>query len=139
MLLTAQVSCPIHASFRVHQVAGLFDAALAERASESFQVDVPGSDESWQIGLIVGPSGSGKSTIARQAFGDNLYRDTAWPTDKAVIDGFGKLPIKSITSLLTAVGFSSPPAWIKPYHVLSGGERFRCDLAKALSRGLNKR
>ena len=34
--------------------------------------------------------------------------------------------------MLTAVGFSSPPAWVKPYHVLSTGERFRCDLARAL-------
>jgi GNAT superfamily N-acetyltransferase len=31
------------------------------------------------------------------------------------------------------VGFSSPPSWVKPYHVLSGGERFRCDLARALA------
>ncbi len=34
--------------------------------------------------------------------------------------------------MLTAVGFSSPPAWVKPYCVLSQGERFRCDLARAL-------
>jgi GNAT superfamily N-acetyltransferase len=34
------------------------------------------------------------------------------------------------------VGFSSPPAWIRPYAVLSGGERFRCDLARALAGGL---
>jgi len=25
------------------------------------------------------------------------------------------------------------PSWIKPYHVLSNGEQFRCDLARALS------
>ena len=35
--------------------------------------------------------------------------------------------------MFTAVGFSSPPSWIKPYHVLSNGEQFRCDLARALS------
>jgi GNAT superfamily N-acetyltransferase len=34
--------------------------------------------------------------------------------------------------MLTAVGFSSPPAWVKPYAVLSNGEKFRCDLARAL-------
>ena len=41
--------------------------------------------------------------------------------------------------MLTVVGFSSPPSWIKPYSVLSNGEQFRCDLARALldgSRGL---
>jgi GNAT superfamily N-acetyltransferase len=92
---------------------------------------------SWRVGLIVGPSGSGKSTIARAMFGDRVYRPHEWPTDRAVIDGLGARPIKDITRLFTAVGFSSPPSWIKPYQVLSNGERFRCDLARALAGGKN--
>jgi GNAT superfamily N-acetyltransferase len=86
----------------------------------------------WSVGLIVGPSGSGKSTIARALFADRVYRPRQWPTDRAVIDGLGARPIKEITRLFTAVGFSSPPSWIKPYQVLSNGEQFRCDLARAL-------
>jgi GNAT superfamily N-acetyltransferase len=131
----ATVSCPVHNSFRVQQVAGLFDVPLAEKAQASFSVDVPGVDESWQIGLIVGPSGSGKTTIARKAFGSALVERQAWPDDKAVVDCFGELPTRRITSLLTSVGFGSPPSWIKPYAVLSGGEKFRCDLARALALG----
>ncbi len=38
--------------------------------------------------------------------------------------------------MLTAVGFSSPPSWVKPYAVLSRGEQFRCDLARALAMAL---
>ena len=130
----ATVSCPVHDSFRVQQVAGMFDVPLAEKAQASFAVDVPGADEPWQIGLIVGPSGSGKTTIARRAFGSALVERQAWPDDKAVVDCFGELPTRQITSLLTSVGFGSPPSWIKPYAVLSGGEKFRCDLARALVR-----
>ena len=89
----------------------------------------------WSIGCIVGPSGSGKSTIARHLFGKNYYTGGKWTKDKAVIDNFGDLPIKDITNMLTVVGFSSPPGWIKPYSVLSNGEQFRCDLAKALLSG----
>ncbi|MEP6900292.1 MAG: hypothetical protein ABJA66_01000, partial [Actinomycetota bacterium] len=37
-----------------------------------------------------------------------------------------------ITTTLTAVGLASPPSWLKPYPVLSNGEKFRCDLAMAL-------
>jgi GNAT superfamily N-acetyltransferase len=59
-----------------------------------------------------------------------------WAAEQAVIDGFGDLPIRGIVGLLTAVGLSSPPAWIKPYSVLSGGEQFRCDLARALAAAL---
>lgn len=113
-------------------MAGLFDVPVTEKARQSFSAEVPSLAEPWQIGAIVGPSGSGKTTIAGEAFGRFFYRPTAWPTDAAVIDGFDDRPIKTITRTLTAVGFSSPPAWIRPYAVLSNGERFRCDLARAL-------
>src|SRR5262245_3042321 len=127
------VFCPIHDSFRVQQVAGMFDVPLAEKATAHFAAELPGLDEPWQIGLIVGPSGCGKSTLARHAFGDALYDRRDWPSDRAVIDCFGDLPTRQITSLLTAVGFSSPPSWIKQYGVLSCGEQVRCDLARALA------
>ncbi|MCI0335262.1 MAG: ABC transporter ATP-binding protein [Planctomycetes bacterium] len=129
------VSCPVHDSFRVQQVAGMFDVPLAEKATERFQVDVPDANEDWQIGLIVGSSGSGKSTVARKAFADNLYSGAEWPEDRAVVDCFGDLSARHIVNLFTAVGFGSPPSWVKPYHVLSNGERFRCDLARALAEG----
>ena len=129
------VSCPVFDSFRVQQVAGMFDVPLQAKASERFAVELPGLEEPWEVGLIVGPSGSGKSTIAKQAYAAELYREAEWPTDKAVIDCFGELPVRQVIELFTAVGFSSPPSWVKPYGVLSGGERFRCDLARALSNG----
>jgi len=128
----ANVECPVFDSFRVQQVAGMFDVPLAERASERFQVEMPELGDDWKIGIIVGPSGSGKSTIARKIFGRRLYTRGDWPADRAVIDGLGDRPIREITGLFTAVGFSSPPSWVKPYQVLSGGEQFRCDLARAL-------
>lgn len=128
-----EVTCPVYDSFRVQQVAGMFDVPLAEKCTERFAVELPSLDENWQVGLIVGPSGSGKSTIAREFYEAELYSGAEWPSDKAVVDCFGDLPIRQVIELFTAVGFSSPPSWIKPYQVLSGGERFRCDLARALS------
>ena len=108
------------------------DVPLAEKATERFAVELPGDDEAWDVGLIVGPSGSGKSTVAAQFYGDQLYRGAEWPEDRAVIDCFGDLPVRQVVELFTAVGFSSPPSWVKPYRVLSCGERFRCDLARGL-------
>ncbi len=134
-LLDVTVECPVFDSFRVQQVAGMFDVPLSQRATQRFRVELPadlrGAD--WRVGLIVGPSGSGKSTIARNMFGPSVYRPKEWAGDRAVIDGLGEHPIKDITGLFTAVGFSSPPSWVKPYHVLSNGEQFRCDLARALA------
>src|SRR5689334_2604810 len=127
------VSCPVYDSFRVQQVAGMFDVPLAEKAQERFTVELPSLEEPWDVGLIVGPSGSGKSTVARRFYEQELFRGAEWAADKAVIDCFGETPMRQIVELFTAVGFSSPPSWVKPYQVLSGGERFRCDLARALS------
>ncbi len=127
------VECPVFDSFRVQQVAGMFDVPLEEKSTERFEVELPEEDESWQVGLIVGPSGSGKSTVAKSFFEGDLYQQAAWQKDKAVIDGFGDLPVRQVIELLTSVGFGSSPAWVKPYHVLSCGEQFRCDLARALA------
>jgi len=129
--IDAIVQCPLHDSFRVRQIAGMFDLPLSPIARQRFTVQLPGVEEPWDIGLIVGPSGSGKSTIARQAFGPQVARQQPWPENRAVIDCFDG-DIRLITQVLTSVGFSSPPAWLKPYAVLSNGEKFRCDLARAM-------
>ncbi|HSZ56645.1 MAG TPA: GNAT family N-acetyltransferase [Tepidisphaeraceae bacterium] len=119
-------------TFRVQQIAGMFDLGLALATRRHVRAEVPDPTEPWQVGLIVGPSGSGKTTVAGHAFGGALYQPRPWPTDRAVIDCFGDLPIKQLARTLTAVGFSTPPAWLRPYHHLSTGEQFRCDLAAAL-------
>lgn len=129
------VSCRLRDSFRVRQVAGMFDVPLDERLSATFDAELPELNRPWQIGLIVGPSASGKSTLAAKLFGASLAAYGGWPADRAVIDCFGELPLGTVTRLLSLVGFSSPPAWLRPYAILSGGERFRCDLARALAAG----
>jgi len=131
-IVDAVVETPVHRTFRVEQIAGMFDVPLPKRASETFRAEVPDLSEDWSIGVIVGPSGSGKSTIARRAFGKHLYNARAWPEDRAVVDGFESDSTRQITGMLTRVGFSSPPSWVKPYRVLSRGEQFRCELARAL-------
>lgn len=41
--------------------------------------------------------------------------------------------LRDVVGLLTAVGLSSPPAWLRPHHTLSNGEAFRATLARALA------
>jgi ABC-type molybdenum transport system ATPase subunit/photorepair protein PhrA len=122
------VQSPVARTPRVLQLEGMFDLPPAAVSSVSWQVRLPLEEKSWNVGLIVGPSGCGKSTIARTLWPQETARGAAfsWPADQAVIDAFpASLSIKEITSLLSAVGFSSPPAWLRPYAVLSTGQQFR--------------
>src|SRR5258706_11399377 len=120
--LTTTVETHIHASFKVEQVRGIFDLPREERQVLNFAAEIPDLTENWTIGAIVGPSGSGKTTLARAAFAGALHEPSAWPADEAIISAFAGLPIKEVAQLLTAVGLGSPPAWLRPYHVLSNGE-----------------
>jgi ABC-type protease/lipase transport system fused ATPase/permease subunit len=131
----AVVATAIADSARVQQIGGMFDLGLPPRVETTFEAKIPTLDEDWRIGAIVGPSGSGKTTLARQAFGRAYHVPPPWPARKAIIDCFGKADIRHITGMLTAVGFSSPPAWIRPFATLSNGEQFRANLARALLTG----
>jgi energy-coupling factor transporter ATP-binding protein EcfA2 len=118
---------------RVIQLEGMFDVPPSQRSEERWRMSVA-LDRPWQIGLIVGPSGSGKSTLARELFAANLIDGWEWPADGALVDGFpADMGIAEITGLLSSVGFSSPPGWLKPFRVLSNGEQFRVNLARTLA------
>src|SRR4051812_17208425 len=122
-MLTVQLDSPVRRTFRVLQVAGMFDVPIEERLEHSVTAEVPGIDEPWAIGAIVGPSGSGKTTLARAAFGDCVYEPRRWPEEAAIIDCFDeRMPIKEITRVLTAVGLGSVPTWLKPDRGFLTGE-----------------
>lgn len=118
---------------RVMQLEGIFDVQPSGESEESWEVtfDLP---DGWNIGVIVGPSGSGKTTVANELFEDHIVREWEWPTDKSLLDGFpSDMSIKSIVELLSGVGFSSPPSWVRPFRVLSNGEQFRVTMARTLA------
>jgi ABC-type transport system involved in cytochrome c biogenesis ATPase subunit len=115
----------------VAQVEGQFDLTAAERQENHLIAQLPIEDRSWQIGLLVGPSGSGKSTLLRQLWGE--AKAPRWDPHASVLDSFPRsMTIQEVTGVLSSVGFSSPPAWLRPFHTLSNGEQFRVSLARLL-------
>jgi len=127
-------SCPIARTARVMQLEGLFDVPVTDRSELTWHVNLPIEDRNWNVGLIVGASGSGKTIIAGELFGERVINGFDWPGDKALIDAFPvTMGIKEITGLLSSVGFSSPPSWLRPFRVLSNGEQFRATVARAIA------
>jgi ABC-type hemin transport system ATPase subunit len=109
--ITIQLETPLCRTFRVEQVAGMFDVPLEERLRHSLTAELPGLAEPWTIGAIVGPSGSGKTTLAREAFCDAVYQPQPWPEERAIIDCLSEeARIKELARLLTAVGLFALPA-----------------------------
>lgn len=117
-------------TFRVKSVVGAFDLQT-QNIRERFTGSIDIENKDWNVGLIVGSSGSGKTTIAREVFG-NCFTDFEYKESSVIDDMPKEKGFKDITKAFTSVGFASPPSWLKPYGVLSNGEKMRCDLANAI-------
>lgn len=111
------------------QVSNAFDFPFT--GESTFDVpNMPSPKGDFKIGLIVGPSGSGKSTLLKR-FGEE--RSPTWDPNKSVCSHF--LNAEDARDRLASVGLNSIPSWVRPYHVLSTGEKFRADVARRLEDG----
>ena len=117
-------------SFRISKIQADFDVSL-DKCNEVFkgQIETP---DNWKIGVIVGGSGTGKSTIAKELFGNNYIKEFEYKAQAVVDDMPKECTVDDITKMFYTVGFGSVPSWLKPYSVLSNGEKMRVDLARAL-------
>jgi GNAT superfamily N-acetyltransferase len=127
------VESAISTSVRARQVSAMFDVPAQEKCSLRWRVEVPIDAADWNVGLIVGPSGSGKSTIARHLFGEP--QALAWGAPSVIDDFSSAHPVEAISETCQAVGFNTIPAWLRPFAVLSNGEKFRVEMARLLLEG----
>lgn len=123
------LTCSVTVDDIAAELANAFDYAFD--GNHSFEApELPPLPPDFGIGLIVGPSGSGKSTILRELGGEN---PVSWDGSKAVASHFATA--EEARDKLGAVGLNSIPSMLRPYHVLSTGEKFRADLARRLADG----
>lgn len=129
-------STEIPKTYRTNRIMSDFDYQREEikfNVKGEIDVDLNGD---WNIGAIVGNSGTGKTVIAKEVFEDDYrFVDVGgfeWGDDPIIEEMPDDKSVKEIEKTFTAVGFSSPPSWLKPFSVLSQGEKMRANLAKAL-------
>lgn len=124
--------CADFNSYAAARVKSLFNAESG--CNFDLVADLP-IEGKWSIGAIVGPSGSGKTSIGEVILGSKaFYRAVNWPANAPVIEALYRIAgdFNAATSALAAVGLGSVPTWLRPYRVLSNGEKFRADLARII-------
>lgn len=115
-------------SFRCQKAANSLDIDVNEKLRHQFSVDAD-LDTEYNVGVIVGSSGSGKTTLAASIWGDGALARSLDP-DVPVIDQFpDSMDYKSCVKLLTGVGLTQVPCWIRPAWTLSNGQKERAEIA----------
>ena len=132
MIVEVKNRCSDYDSYRAARVKSLFNAESG--CDFDLTAEIPVEDLDWSVGVVVGPSGSGKTSIGRLIFGgeDRIYDGAgSWPEDRPIVDAIApEGSFDAVTAALAAVGLGDVPAWLRPYPVLSNGEKFRADLAR---------
>jgi len=85
----------------------------------------------FNLGFIVGSSGGGKTTLLHE-YGSEVPFD--WDTSKTIASNFKDY--ETAKSAFMGVGLNTVPVWLKPFNVLSNGERYRADMAVRLKDGV---
>ena len=130
MKVVVELQSSLVDSPRVAQVRGLFDLEPCAVDHHVHTHELAIEEKPWNLGLITGPSGSGKSTLSKVLWPDALLPTNPWHHTASLLDSFPiDLGIKEVVEILSSVGFSSPPAWLRPFASLSNGQQFRATLA----------
>ena len=120
----------IKETYRVARVLSDFDMDKS-KGDVHFkgEIEIP---ENWNVGLIYGASGTGKTTLVKELFPDAVVDEFSWG-EGSFLDDFQKdIPFEEISKTLYAVGMGSVPSWVRPFKVLSNGEKMRVTLARGL-------
>jgi GNAT superfamily N-acetyltransferase len=131
MQIDVSVTSEISRSPRARQLEGMFDIPPQDRQALNWKGEAPLADRDWNIGLIVGPSGCGKTILAHQMFGA-FDPALEWKALSVIDDFPPEIKIADIAAICQSVGFNTIPAWLRPYAVLSNGEKFRVEIARRI-------
>jgi ABC-type polar amino acid transport system ATPase subunit/GNAT superfamily N-acetyltransferase len=150
LTVTAEYDPPVTPSVRgIIEAFGLQGNRLSVEVVKDLRIEA----SSGNIVLIVGPSGTGKSlllraldpsfeskhvTIQRRSTGGPSYT-VGWmrdlPDDQPIIDVFAtQWGIEKAIQVLNFSGLSEAFVYLKPYKLLSRGQRYRARLADLLAR-----
>lgn len=105
-----------------------FDIQNKDESNVIVEANLENLPKEWNIGVVYGGSGTGKTTILKNYFKKEMDK-SYFDNSKSLISNFDWLEPKDATFLLSAMGLSSVPTWLRPFNTLSNGEQYRANLA----------
>jgi len=105
-----------------------FDIQNKQESNVIIDANLEHLPKEWNIGVVYGGSGTGKTTILKNYFKKEMDK-SYFDNSKSLISNFDWLEPKDATFLLSAMGLSSVPTWLRPFNTLSNGEQYRANLA----------
>ena len=123
-----KLESPVATSYRCKRAADSLDIDVKKKSIHELKIEA-NLDLEYSIGLILGASGSGKTTLAKKIFGENCF-ETILDQKKPIIEQFPKeFYYETCAALLSGVGLTSVPCWIRPVYTLSNGQKARAEAA----------
>jgi ABC-type multidrug transport system ATPase subunit len=120
-------------TFRCQKAADSLDIDVEKKSIHKFKVEADLTTD-FNIGVVVGASGSGKTTFIQHIFGKDCFIELL-DEEKPIIDQFPeKYSYEDCASMLSGIGLTSVPCWIRPVKTLSNGQKARAYAALAMSK-----
>lgn len=119
-------------SYRCTRAANSLDIDAKKKSIHELKITADITSP-FNLGIIVGASGSGKTTLAKQIFGPECFKSYL-DESKPIIEQFPKeYDYDKCAKLLSGVGLTSVPCWIRPVYTLSNGQKARAEAALAMA------
>jgi ABC-type ATPase with predicted acetyltransferase domain len=127
------LTSPVSDSYRCQKAANSLDIDTKKKSVHKIEIEAD-LDTPYNIGVIVGASGSGKTTLAHEIFGEDCF-DTHLTNLEPVIEQFPeKYSYDECAKMLSGMGLTSVPCWIRPAYTLSNGQRARAEAALSMAK-----
>lgn len=124
-------------SFRCKKAANSLDIDIKKKLRHEFSVDAD-LDTDFSIGVIVGASGSGKTTFAESVYGKESLQRLLDPKKPVIEQFLDEMSYDDCARMLSGVGLSSVPCWIRPAATLSNGQKERAEIALQMAQPIER-
>lgn len=118
-------------SYYTQLAANSLDINIEDKLTHEININADVTTD-FNIGLIMGNSGSGKTTLCQHIYGKNCF-NFKFDKEKNILDQM-EGSYSERQRVLTGVGLSSVPCWLRPMKTLSNGQKFRAEVALRISR-----